>query len=212
MNLLLTSGGLRNEELRKVFIDMLQKPVDQVRVAVIPTASKSEAEQAYVKKDLADLLKTGIEQIDTVDISELNREEWLPKLESADVIFVVGGDVYFLRDWVVKSGLEDELPKLLQTKVYVGISAGSRLLNPDISVAALHYDPKKDPDGMHLVDFCIVPHMNSKVFTDRTPEQIAPKLESFPHTTYLLDDDSAVLVQGSMMQFVGGGKHVEFRK
>lgn len=212
MNLLLTSGGLRNEEIRKVFVDMLQKPVDEVRVAVIPTAAKNEAKKTYVQKDLADLKETGICQVETVDISELSRDEWLPKLESADVIFVVGGDVYFLRDWAVKSGLDHELPRLLQTKVYVGISAGSRLLNPDISIAALHYGPNKDPGGLHLVDFCIVPHMNSEVFNDRTPEQVAPKVEGFPHTTYLIDDDTAVLVQGSMMQFVGGGKHVEYRK
>lgn len=212
MNLLLTSGGLRTEELRKVFLNMLQKPTSEIRVAVIPTASKNEADQAYVQKDLADLQKTGVDQIDTVDISVLTRDEWLPKLESSDVIFVVGGDVYLLRDWAVKSGLEDELPKLLQSKIYVGISAGSRLLNPDISIAALYYDPKKDPEGLHLVDFCIVPHMNSKIFSDRTPEQVAPMLEGFPHTTYLIDDDTAILVQGSMMQFVGSGKHVEFRK
>lgn len=211
MNLLLTSGGLRNEELRQVFIALLDKDPEQTKVAVIPTASRHERNKDFLEKDLADLRLTGVQQIDIVELSELEKSEWLTRLEACDVIFVPGGDVYYLRDEVVRSGLGDELPKLLQKKTYVGISAGSRLLNPDISIAALYYDPTKDPEGLHITDFCIVPHMNSDKFKDRTPDVIKQKTKGFPHTTYLIDDDTAILVQGSMMQFVGGGKHVEFR-
>ncbi len=210
MKLLLTSGGLRNQELRDVFGHLLPRPAKQCRVAIIPTASKNEADQQYVVKDIADLKLTGVEQIDVVDISELERAEWLPMLQQADVIFVVGGDVYFLRDWVVKSGLSEDLPDLLREKVYVGISAGSKLMGPECGVASLYFDPSKDGRGLGLVDFNIVPHMNSDHFADRTPELVKPKLADVRHTTYLIDDDTAILVDGSLMQFVGGGEYVEF--
>jgi dipeptidase E len=210
MKLLLTSGGIRNEKLKKAFLELLGKPVDQVSVAVIPTASKNEKDKAWFEKDIEDLKSTGVASVEMVDISELSKQEWLPKLESSDVIFVEGGDVYFLRDWAVKSGLADELPRLLQSKLYVGVSAGTRLLNPDISVAALYYDPDKNPDGLGLVDFCVIPHMNSERFSDRTPEAIEPKLKDFRYTTYLIDDNTAIKIEGSLMAFVGGGEYVEF--
>ncbi len=211
MNLLLTSGGLRNDELRRNFVSLLSKAPSETKVAVIPTASKNMEGRDWFDRDIADLKSTGVGDVRTVEISELEKSEWLPQLETCDVIFVPGGDVYYLRDQVVRSGLGNELPRLLQSKIYVGISAGSRLLNPDISIAALHYDPSKNPEGLRITDFCIVPHMNSERFKDRTPEIIGGKVKDFPYTTYLIDDNTAVLVQGSMMQFVGGGDHVEFR-
>src|SRR3989344_357809 len=113
MKLLLTSGGIRNESLKKVFLDLLGKPVDQVSVAVIPTAAKNKQDSEWFVKDMEDLKATGIGSMEMVEISELARSEWLPKFEAADVIFVEGGDVYLLRDWVVKSGLVQELPRLL---------------------------------------------------------------------------------------------------
>lgn len=210
MNALLTSGGLKNEELRQTFVSLLKKPPEQTSVAVIPTASRNMESKDWFYKDIEDLKSTGIAEVRTVEISDLDRSEWLPMLEASDVIFVPGGDVYFLRDEMVRTGLSEALPTLLDTKVYVGISAGSRVLNPDISIAALYYDPAKDPTGLHMTDFCIVPHMNSPRFPDRTPDKIQKLVKDFPHTTYLMDDNSAVLIQGSMMQLVGGGEYKEY--
>lgn len=212
MKLLLTSGGLRNDELRRVFINLLPSAAEDIRVAVIPTASKNEGEKDWFLKDIADLKSTGVGSVKMVEISELPKKTWLAELEKADVIFVEGGDVYYLRDQAIASGFADELPRLLKDKLYVGVSAGTRLLNPDISVAALRYDPAKNPEGLHIVDFCVIPHMNSERFKDRTPKLIEQKLQDFGSTTYLIDDDTAILIEGSMMQFVGGGDYVEFRK
>jgi dipeptidase E len=211
MKLLLTSGGLTNDRIKQAFSELLGKSTQEARVAVIPTAAKNSKDSSHIAKDLAALNATGIRQIDMVDISEMQKSDWLPLINAADVIFVVGGDVYLLRDAVVNSGLAEELPRLLETKLYVGISAGSKLLGPNCGVASLYYSPQKDNTGLEIVDFCIVPHMNSSRFTDRTPEQVEPKLEYLKSTTYLIDDDTAIVVDGSMMQIIGG-EYVEFSK
>lgn len=211
MKLLLTSGGITNDRIRQAFSDLLGKSPQEARVAVVPTAAKKSEDSPHVARDVAALKAAGVRQIDMVDISEMQKSDWLPLLDAADAIFVIGGDVYYLRDAVVDSGLADELPRLLETRLYVGISAGSKLLGPNCGVASLYYSPKKDNTGLGIVDFCIVPHMNSAQFTDRTPEQIEPKLKGLKTTTYLIDDDTAIVVDGSMMQIIGG-EYVEFSK
>ena len=45
-------------------------------------------------------------QVEVADIS-LDKNEWLPKLEKANVIFVGGGDTAYLMNWILKSGLAD---------------------------------------------------------------------------------------------------------
>jgi len=59
----------------------------------------------------------------------LPEEMWLPQVEEADVLFVGGGNEFYLSYWMEKSGLFDLLPGLLgQGGVYVGSSAGSMVV------------------------------------------------------------------------------------
>ena len=52
--------------------------------------------------------------------------------EEADILFFEGGNTFHLMEWVSKSGLANLLPEFLKTKVYVGASAGSMILSPDL--------------------------------------------------------------------------------
>ena len=62
------------------------------------------------------------------------QEHWLPLLEAADALLVGGGNGLYLSYWMQQSGLAEHLPKLLQEKVYVGVSAGSVRVTRRINV------------------------------------------------------------------------------
>ena len=84
-----------------------------------------EGEKSWLIEDLSNLKKQRYGFIDIVDISALPQDVWIPRLKKANAIFVGGGNTYYLMSWLEKSGLDKILPKLLKTRVYVGISAGS---------------------------------------------------------------------------------------
>lgn len=82
-----------------------------------------------------------------------------------------GGNVTYLMDWINKSGLKQALPELLETKVYVGNSAGSMIAAKQISVSDvdyLYYEKEQRAaefvNGFGFVNFEIRPHLNSPSF------------------------------------------------
>lgn len=70
-------------------------------------------------------------------------------MDEADILFFSGGNTYHLMEWVNKSGLKELLPEYLKTKVWVGISAGSMVTNPDLAaqISQAVYDEDYDKIG-----------------------------------------------------------------
>lgn len=57
-----------------------------------------------------------------------------------------------MMEWINKSGLVSLLPKLLETKVYVGVSAGSMVTSKDLAlkVSQLVYEEDLDKKDLYL--------------------------------------------------------------
>src|SRR3990167_11495576 len=96
--------------------------------------------------------------------------------------------------WMNKYGLIDILPELLKTKVYVGLSAGSMVTNPDLALRlsqVIYGDDmeEKPMDGLNYVDFYFLPHLNSPNFPNRM-EKIREVDKALPKKIYALDDQS----------------------
>src|SRR6478609_1233861 len=73
-------------------------------------------------------------QLELTALPNLPVELWLPELQAADVILVGGGNTGYLSYWFRESGLADVLPGLLHHTVYVGASAGSVIMTPELQV------------------------------------------------------------------------------
>src|SRR5690606_16433664 len=113
-----------------------------------------------------------------------------------DVIFVVGGDTDYLMSVYLKTGFDKLLPKLLESKVYVGSSAGSQVVGmrlPTSAYLALYgEDNRWDIDHyLELIDVSIIPHLDSEDFPNRTEKLIAAA-NHIENRVYGLRDDSAV--------------------
>jgi len=217
MKLLLTSGGLTNKSIVNAFLELAGKPFNELSLAFIPTAANvEEGNKDWLIGDLIMLKELGFKSVDIVDISAVPQDIWEPRLNEADVLLFEGGNTFHLMYWVKKSGLKDLLPKLLETKVYVGISAGSMITSHKLSLSSSekYYSEEigthRDEDGLGYVSFYILPHLNSPYFPKRREEFLAEMAQEIKEPIYVIDDQSAIQVVDGKARIISEGKYLAF--
>lgn len=221
MKLLLTSNGLSNDSIASTLFEMVGKKPEDTSIVFIPTASNVEVgDKGWFIDDLVNIQKRDFKEIEIADISAVERDVWLPKLESADVLFFEGGNTYHLMRWMNKSGLAEMLSELLKDKVYVGVSAGSMVTCPDLvlktSQVVYGEDLKEteEMDGLNFVDFYFLPHLNSEWFTRLRKENIEQAITdaSITRKLYALDDMSALKVIDGKEEVISEGEWLVFNE
>lgn len=217
MKLLLTSSGITNSTIAKALSDLLGKPFEKSAVTFIPTAANVEpGDKKFVVNDMYNVMKLGFKTFDVMDISAISKDYWLPSFRAADVLVVGGGNDRHLLTWLNKSGVALELPELLKTKVYMGISAGSIVAAKKVSLSVLgilYYERTKkfkDDAGLGLVDFEIRPHLNSEWFPQVTLSNLAKIAPQHRGSFYAIDDATAIKVDGENITVVSEGKWKKF--
>jgi len=213
MKLFLTSGGITNKSIANALFDLVGKKPEDTSLVFIPTASNVErGDKEWLIDDLINLKKQGFKSIDIADISAVEEKIWRPKLEEADIIFFEGGNTYHLMEWINKSGLAALLPEMLKTKVYVGLSAGSMVTNPDLTlkISQIAYaedlDRTEDMEGLGLVDFYFLPHLNSPYFKKVRESNIRKATEDMKERIYALDDNSALKIVDGGVEVISEGE------
>ena len=209
MRLMLTSAGVKNELLKEALKEMVK---EDIRIAFIPTAANMEGgNKDWLIDNLNECKELG--EVDIVDISAMDKKEWLPRLEKANVIVVGGGWTAYLMDCIKKSGLIEQLENLLETRVYVGISAGSIALAKTIFACSEFIysdeDGKSHP-GLGYVDFNFRPHLYSDEFPkvrDENLKEISHKLDG---DLYAMDDESGIVCIGGEIEIVSEGKWIKY--
>src|SRR5436190_18749963 len=97
MNLLLTSGGLRNETLRDALREQLGKPFGSANVVYLPTASVAESgDHGWLLADMTRVQALGWREFDILELNGLPRRMVLDRRLHADVIYAGGGNRYHL--------------------------------------------------------------------------------------------------------------------
>jgi dipeptidase E len=225
MKLLLTSGGLTNKAIAKSLRKLLGKPFNKSKLVFIPTAANiSPGEKDWLINDLNNCRKLGFKEIDILNIDATPQEKiWRPRIESADVILFGGGNTFYLLRWLKKSGLAKALPKLLKTRIYAGISAGSIAAAPNLSLSSnrnfdlfkIYYEEetKESPavtKGLGFVNFHIRPHFNSPYFPHARAAYIGEIARKTKEAIYAIDDNSAVEVMDGKVKVISEGKYAAF--
>jgi len=214
MKLLLTSAGLSNQSIVKAIEKLLGKSAKGVKLAFIPTAANVElGDKSWMIEDLNNFQKAGF-QVDIIDVSAVTKDVWLPRLQEAEVLFLGGGNTIHLMHWVKQSGLQDELPDLLNTRIYAGISAGSCIAGPTIYNSVQNLFGEKYEleikEGLGLVNFQIIPHLNSSYFEKIRKENLVEASKDLKESVYAIDDNSAILVDGEDVEVISEGEWVKF--
>ncbi|HUC96506.1 MAG TPA: Type 1 glutamine amidotransferase-like domain-containing protein [Candidatus Saccharimonadales bacterium] len=217
MKLLLTSAGITNKSIEKAFFELLGKPFSDTKIAFIPTASNVEpGDKWWLIKDLISLQKLGFSEIDIVDISAISSDAAKERLENADVLYFEGGNTFHLMYWINKLNFKPFLGELLESRVWVGVSAGSMvagigIINDDDRIFVEKLGETVGTEGLGYVGFSLKPHYLSQLFDDRDDENIAEEAKQFTEPFYAIDDNTAVVVDGDGFEIVSEGKWKEFK-
>lgn len=217
MKFLLTSNGLSNQSIADALFDLVGKSASETSVAFIPTAMNfGRGDKDWFVDDLVNIKNQNLALLDIVDISALPIEVWRPRLENVDVLFFSGGNTSHLMRWIIESGLKDLLPEFLKTKVWAGISAGSMVPNPTLSLSSndkkIYYEEMtgyRSEEALGYVDFYIRPHFNSPYFPKANADYLSEIASKMSEKIYALDDMSALKVVDGNVEIVSEGEYLE---
>lgn len=218
MKLLLTSGGITNDALAAELEGLAGKKFDELKIGFIPSAAFGDPsdDKSWLINDMHQLQVRGA-RVAIISLADLSHEEIMTQLEPVDVIFVGGGNTFYL-SWLMKEkDMASILSELLRTKVYAGISAGSMVATASLATAsqAVYAEEVRNDLGPHgrscsetlrLVPFLVRPHLNSHLvekLRGGALERIANKTSS---KIYALDDSCAVRVIDDNVTVVGDGE------
>lgn len=213
MKYLLTSAGIKNDSIAQALSEMLGKPLSEASILFIPTAANTEGEdKRWLIGNLNDLEKYNFQSIDMLDVAAVSKDVWQKRFQEKDVICIGGGNEKYLAEVFDQVGMKDFLSSLPDSKVYVGISAGSmvtgKFMSEELYPAIF---PEEDfgktlRDPMQIHNLCFIPHLNSDFFTHIRKETLENMKEKLPTKTYSTDDDTALRIEVDQITVVGEGE------
>ena len=114
-------------------------------VTYIPTAAIAEEIEGMAEEETRMLEDLGL-TVDELEVSTASRETVREKLMKNDMIFVGGGNTFFLLQELKRSGADQIIAQEVEKgKFYIGESAGAIAACPDIGYSAVMDVPDKAP-------------------------------------------------------------------
>ena len=148
-NIVLTSCGIRNEDFKNRFYEIVSKDeLKNKKVLYITTAIDGEKDDD--KSWVCEEYKIGNNII----------------INDFDIIYMMGGNTIYLLDMVKKYNFGEVIKGFINKgKIYIGSSAGSQILGSTIELNKIYEDNfvnMTDFTGLGIIDKEIVPHTNRK--------------------------------------------------
>lgn len=190
--LLLTSAGFTNTKIAQSLGLILPKPLNDASIALVSTNLTLPAHYERVRMKREELLRMGFPSVEPLDAADP-----LPPgaLDRFDALYMRGGNTFAILQSIRASGFDHHLVSfVLRGGAYVGSSAGSMILGPDIAVSALgppeeqNFVELRDTRGLNLVPFEVLPH-----FTPDQQERVDAFGKTVPYPVIPLTDDQAML-------------------
>jgi len=124
-------------------------------------------------------------------LPSLDNDVWVPAVRETDVLLVNGGDPLYLSYWMRQSGLADLLPSL--ESVYVGLSAGSMVMAPNIGEDFVGWRPPTGGDEtLGVVGFAMFPHLDHEMLPDNCMAGAEKWAAGMSIPSYAMDDETAI--------------------
>jgi len=214
MKLLLTSAGIKNKSIHDSLVEMLDKPIAESNALCIPTALYGHpwvgpginAWQFISGKSdhMVDLGWKSVGVLELTALPSIDEDRWVPLVRETDVLLVAGGDALYLYHWMRQSGLSDLLPSL--DAVYVGMSAGSMVMAPNIGEYFVGWTPLNGGDEtLGLVDFTMFPHLDHEMLPGNTMASAEKWAAGMQGPAYAIDDETAIKVIDGAVEVVSEG-------
>jgi len=189
------------------FVESLDRLPSELKVAFVPTAGKILTDNWFVAEDRNKLVALGFKVID-VNLEGKTKNQLLEEMNDIDIIFVAGGNTFYLLQETRKSGF-DQIIKSFVGKggIYIGSSAGTLIAGPSIELAKDIDNQKEAPeltshDGLGLVDFVVLPHYDDLDFRDKIDQNLQ-KYKDYKYRIIKISDNQAIKVNENSFETVG---------
>lgn len=194
MNIFLTSKASR--VMAKVAV-MLPRPAKELKLAFIPTAGDPYGDdKPWMDADRAMLVGLGF-KVEDFDLKNKTEDETRKTLSKYDVIFVAGGNTFYLLNEANKSGFVKVARELVGAgKIYIGSSAGSYLACPTIEAADWKHADRNivnitNWSALGLVNFIITAH-----YSPEWEEAVRDGKKASKYKVYTLTDSQFIKSSG----------------
>ena len=162
--LFLTSTGLSSENIKKRFKSFFNDPAS-LAVAIVTTAAEGKEQNKYSQIAKKQFEEIGFINIDYIDLEvEPSRD-----FNSYGIIYVCGGNTFKLLKFAREANFKNSIENLMNRGgVYIGVSAGSIIVGPSITIAnEVEPDPNdiglEDLTGFNITNLIILPHYSPEV-------------------------------------------------
>ena len=169
-NIILTSCGLRNENFKNRFYEIISKEeLKDKKVLYITTAVDGEKEdnRDWVYKEYKTILDLGINESNITEYKIGNKIN----IDDYDIIYMMGGNTIYLLDMIRKYNFGEVIKGFINKgKIYIGSSAGSQIIGNTIELGAKYEDNfinMTDFTALGIVNKEIIPHANKKEISDK---------------------------------------------
>ena len=218
MKYLLISAGIKNTSIHDALVDLLGKPIAEASALCIPTAvyaipgGAGHAWRFFSGQATTPMCELGWKSLGVLELTALpsiDEELWVPMVQETDVLLVNGGDPLYLCYWMRQSGLADRLPSL--RVVYVGLSAGSMVMAPNIGADFVRWKPPTGGDEtLGMVGFAMFPHLDHEAMPDNSMANAEKWAAGMPVPAYAIDDQTAIQVIDGAVKVVSEGHWKRF--
>lgn len=204
MKLFLLSEDITYEQA-PTLIQLVGKPANETKVAIIENAADVESNTSWVDEYRAAIVSIGfkVEQVDLNKFKDSTRKESLmPILRDCDVIWLGGGNTYYLR-WLLKETRADVIIQGLvkNGKVYAGSSAGAIIAGPTLKCFEPADEPNKAPEiilgGLNLTDTVVIPHWNDEKYGPIV-KKAEEELKRAGYKTLHIDNEQVLVIDGEL--------------
>lgn len=200
-NMLLMSAG---EFFTKKAPALYKADFTKLKIVYINTATKKVPDDSYSKKQI-ERMKELKWNFKVIDIAEYDENKLYEELNETDIIYVEGGNTFYLLDQIRKKKFDQLIKsKLNKGALYAGASAGSYVVCPTIETSLWGNTDKEldkcgltDFRGMNLVPFVIKAHMTPKI-----KKVIQDDIKKSKFEVKILTDKQALLIHDGEVHLV----------
>ncbi len=209
MKLFLSSLAI-SEEQEPEFTRLVGKKPQDIKLAFIENAADvyDDSSRDWVEDNRVAVKACGY-QVEIVDLRDYrnNRKELQAKLSDNDVIWVNGGNTFYLR-WILQDTGADKIIEELVSdgKVYGGGSTGAIVACPTLKYFEDVDDPILSPrviiEGLRFTEKVVVPHVDNEKY-GKAMDKIVQHLQKDGYETVGITDNQAVIFDSGKFRIVG---------
>lgn len=197
-----------NERQFTALDKLVGKEASSIRIAFIENAADVIPDSEEWVLSIRQSFKRRGYQVDPIDLRIWQRrpQQLMQRLTGKDVIWIGGGNTFYLR-WILKnSGADEMIRRLVRSGiVFCGWSAGAIVAGPTIEYFEAMDNVEDAPelvlDGLNLTQIIIIPHIDNADFIQGA-HLANMQLQAAGYSTLPLGDTEALVIDGGNQRII----------